>query len=354
VKQQFWSKQILDLVPYTPGEQPKVSNLIKLNTNENPYPPTPKINHLLSHFDIAQLSKYPDPESSKLRATIAEYNNVAAENVFIGNGSDEVLAHAFMAFFRQDKPILMPDISYSFYTVYCDLYNIEATAVPIQSDFSVSLDQYNIENGGIIFANPNAPTGHTISLAEIETLLQSNTQSLVIVDEAYVDFGADSAVELSKQYANCLVIQTLSKSRSLAGLRIGFAIGNKNLIEALERVKNSFNSYPLDSLAQVCAQAAFEDEEYFKETIEKTVTTRQWTTLELQRLDFKVIPSKTNFLFVEHTSQKAVDIMQDLREHNIIVRHFTKDRISNYLRISIGTDQQMEQMIARLKTYLSA
>lgn len=352
MKRKFWSKEILDLVPYTPGEQPKANDLIKLNTNENPYPPTPKINQLLNDFDICHLSRYPDPDSTALKEIIAKYNSVAKNNVFIGNGSDEVLAHAFMAFFRQQKPILMPDISYSFYAVYCNLYQIKATTVPIEEDFSINLGHYNQPNGGIIFANPNAPTGCALALADIETLLIKNTQSLVIVDEAYIDFGAQSAVQLTQKYANCLVVQTLSKSRSLAGLRIGFAIGNANLIEGLERVKNSFNSYPLDMLAQISAQAAFEDDDYFKQTIDKVVITRQWTAKQLQALDFNVLASKTNFLFVEHQHQSAINIMQYLRDHKIIVRHFTKDRIANYLRISIGTDKQMQQLIAILTTHL--
>jgi len=350
VKRKFWSKQILDLIPYTPGEQPKINDLIKLNTNENPYPPTPLVSQLLAQFDIDHLRRYPDPESTQLSQTLADYNNVAVDNIFIGNGSDEVLAHAFMAFFRQQRPILMPDISYSFYTVYCDLYAIKATAIPIEDDFSINLAKYNIANGGIIFANPNAPTGGEVSLQEIEQLLKINQQSLVIVDEAYVDFGAESAVALTQKYDNCLVIQTLSKSRALAGLRIGYAIGNKNLIEALERVKNSFNSYPLDMLAQACAKSAIEDETYFQGTLKKIIATRTWTEQQLATLGFKVLPSKTNFLFVQHKNLAAIEIMQFLRDNKIIVRHFTKEKISNYLRISIGTQSQMQSLIECLNT----
>jgi len=352
VKRKFWSKQILDLVPYTPGEQPKINDLIKLNTNENPYPPSPLVSKLLAQFDIDHLRRYPDPESFELSQTLADYYNVAVDNIFIGNGSDEVLAHAFMAFFRQQQPILMPDISYSFYTVYCDLYAIKATAIPIEDDFSIDLAKYNIANGGIIFANPNAPTGSAISLQQIEQLLETNQQSLVIVDEAYVDFGAQSAVALTQKYDNCLVIQTLSKSRALAGLRIGYAIGNKNLIEALERVKNSFNSYPLDMLAQACAKTAIEDEDYFQSSLKKIVATRTWTEQQLASLDFKVLPSKTNFLFVQHKNLAAIEIMQYLRDNKIIVRHFTKEKISNYLRISIGTQQQMQSLIECLNKLL--
>lgn len=347
----FWSNAIKDLVPYTPGEQPKINNLTKLNTNENPYPPTPKISHILSTFNIDHLKKYPDPESASLAQCIADYNSVDKKNVFIGNGSDEVLAHAFMAFFRQDLPILMPDISYSFYSVYCDLYDIKANAIPLQDDFSIQLEDYNQANGGIIFANPNAPTSRALSLGDIEALLQKNTESVVIVDEAYVDFGCESAVQLSQQYNNCLIIQTLSKSRSLAGLRIGFAIGHEDLINGLERVKNSFNSYPLDMLAQACAQAAFEDEAYFVNCVNSVIKTREWTCQQLTRLGFSVLPSKTNFLMVEHDKHSAADIMLYLRENNIIVRHFNKPRIDNYLRISIGTEAEMTLLIDCLEQY---
>ena len=353
MKRKFWSKQLLDLVPYTPGEQPKINDLIKLNTNENPYPPSPKISQLLAHFDIDHLRRYPDPQSSDLSQTLARYYKVAVDNIFIGNGSDEVLAHAFMAFFRQQQPILMPDISYSFYTVYCDLYEIKARAIPIEDDFSINLAKYEIDNGGIIFANPNAPTGGTVSLSQIEQLLKINSQSLVIVDEAYVDFGAESAVALTQKYDNCLVIQTLSKSRALAGLRIGYAIGNKNLIEALERVKNSFNSYPLDMLAQACAKTAIEDDEYFQTSLKKIIATRTWTEKQLTALNFKVLPSNTNFLFVHHKNLAAIEIMQYLRDNNILVRHFNKEKISNYLRISIGTQQQMQSLLECLKQLMA-
>ena len=349
MKRKFWSKQILDLVPYTPGEQPKINDLIKLNTNENPYPPSPKVVQVLQNFNTDHLSRYPDPSSSALNKVLADYHQVSNNNVFIGNGSDEVLAHAFMAFFRQQEPILMPDISYSFYTVYCDLYDIKATPIAINNDFEIQLTDYNIANGGIIFANPTAPTGSALSLSDIEKLLQVNTESLVIVDEAYVDFGAQSAIELTKKYDNCLVIQTFSKSRALAGLRIGYAIGHHELIEALERVKNSFNSYPLDMLAQACAVASVEDDEYFQKNLKTVCDTRDWTEQQLTALGFTVISSKTNFLFATHSAVSAVDIMTALREKKIIVRHFTKDKISNYLRISIGTDQQMQQLIAELQ-----
>jgi histidinol-phosphate aminotransferase len=349
VERKFWSKEILNLVPYTPGEQPKINDLIKLNTNENPYSPSPKVAHVLESFNTDHLRRYPDPESTELCQALASYYQVNSKNIFIGNGSDEVLAHAFMAFFRQDKPILMPDISYSFYTVYCDLYKIEATSIAIEDDFSINLANYHQDNGGIIFANPNAPTGKEVPLADIEELLIRNTQSLVIVDEAYVDFGGQSAIELTNKYDNCLVIQTFSKARSLAGLRIGFAIGHESLISALERVKNSFNSYPLDMLAQKAAIATIEDNQYFDECVEKIVATRQWTDEQLKTLGFNVIESKTNFIFASHPSIDALAIMQYLRDNKIIVRHFTKEKISNYLRITIGTQEDMQSLIKSLQ-----
>ena len=352
MKCKYWSKQLFDLGPYTPGEQPKINDLIKLNTNENPYPPSPNVAQLLQQFNIGDLSRYPDPNSALLSQALATYHDVEIDNIFIGNGSDEVLAHAFMAFFRQDKPILMPDISYSFYTVYCDLYDIQATPIALKEDFEIQLADYATPNGGIIFANPNAPTGRAICLAEIEKLLQVNQDSLVIVDEAYVDFGAQSATALTQKYDNCLVVQTFSKSRALAGLRIGYAIGHPRLIEALERVKNSFNSYPLDMLAQASAVASIEDDEYFKRSLQTICATRAWTEQQLTSLGFKVIPSKTNFLFVAHASIPAIDIMTFLREKKIIVRHFSKPKIDNYLRISIGTEQQMQQLINQLQAFL--
>jgi histidinol-phosphate aminotransferase len=350
VSRQYWSKPLFDLVPYTPGEQPKIVDLIKLNTNENPYPPTPTISHILAEFPIDHLKRYPDPESSDLKSCLAQYHKIDSDNIFIGNGSDEVLAHVFMAFFRQEKPILMPEISYSFYTVYCNLYDIDYKLLPLAEDFSVSLEDYAQANGGIIFANPNAPTGRALCLQEIETLLKRNRESLVVVDEAYVDFGAQSAIQLTQQYDNCLVVQTLSKSRSLAAQRIGFAVGNPALIEGLERVKNSFNSYPLNSVSQKMAVAAYQDESYFQETVSKVINTRSWTQTQLESLGFDVIPSKTNFLFASHKTLDAAKIMQSLREKGIIVRHFSKPKINNYLRISIGTDDQMQRLIEALKS----
>ncbi|MGB1238054.1 MAG: histidinol-phosphate transaminase [Pseudomonadales bacterium] len=350
----YWSKALTDLVPYAPGEQPKVTQLVKLNTNENPYPPSPKVASLLQHFDPDNLKRYPDPQNSALVEAIAEHANVAPNHVFIGNGSDEVLAHAFMAFFRQPKPLLMPDISYGFYTVYANLYGIDARPIALRDDLSIDLRDYDSDNGGIIFANPNAPTSLAQPLAEIEALLQRNTESVVIVDEAYVDFGAQSAVELTARYDNCLVIQTLSKSRSLAGARIGFAIGHPDLIQGLERIKYSFNPYSLDMLAEQMATAAIQDRPYFDSCIKKIIATREHSTQALRALGFNVLESKTNFLFVSHPSHRATDLMQHLRAHNIIVRHFTKPSIEHFLRISIGTDEQMQQLLECLQNYLNS
>ena len=347
----FWSDAIRDLTPYVPGEQPKVSNIIKLNTNENPFGPSPKVTHAIHSFESNKLRKYPDPDSTSLKNTLADYYNVSSNQVFVGNGSDEVLAHAFMAFFRQKEPLLMPTITYSFYDVYCNLYNINYEHISLGDDFSIDLTRYQRPNGGIIFANPNAPTGKALTLDAIEGLLNTNTESVVIVDEAYVDFGAQSAVSLINKYPNILVIQTFSKSRSLAGMRVGFALGNAELIEGLERVKNSFNSYPLDMLAQDTAIAAIQDEQYFQETTQQIISTREWTTAQLESIGFNVVPSKTNFVFATHRYLPGAELMGFLRTHNILVRHFSRPGIENHLRITIGTPDEMSAFIDCLKKH---
>ncbi|SIS75835.1 histidinol-phosphate transaminase [Neptunomonas antarctica] len=347
----YWSEAIQNLTPYVPGEQPKGSNIIKLNTNENPFPPSPKVAEAIHQFDTDRLRLYPDPDASALKQTLADHFEVAPDQVFVGNGSDEVLAHTFMAFFRQPKPLLLPDISYSFYDVYCNLYAIEAVHIPLQDDFLLALEDYTQANGGIIFANPNAPTGRALTLDQIEVLLQRNTETVVVVDEAYVDFGAETAIKLVNQYPNLLVIQTFSKSRSLAGMRVGFAIGNAELIEGLERVKNSFNSYPLDMLAQVTAIAAIEDNQYFLECTQQIIQTRDWTTVQLESLGFKVIPSKTNFLFTSHRYIAGAELMGFLRTHSILVRHFSRPGIDNHLRITIGTESEMQALIDCIKRH---
>jgi len=347
----YWSDAIKDLTPYTPGEQPKVDNLIKLNTNENPYPPAPAVVEAIKSFDTDRLRLYPDPDCSALKEGLAHYHQVERNQVFVGNGSDEVLALAFMAFFRQPQPLLLPETTYSFYDVYCNLYDIDYRQIPLKEDFSIDLTDYHQPNGGIIFANPNAPTGRALPLGEIEALLQRNTESLVIVDEAYVDFGAESAIELVRRYDNVLVIQTFSKSRSLAGMRVGYAIGHQDLIDGLERVKNSFNSYPLDMLAINSATASLADEEYFQQTNQKIIDSREWTAKQLEQLGFIVLPSSTNFLFTQHRFIEGAELMGYLRTKNILVRHFSKPGIDNYLRITIGTQQEMDTLIETLKQH---
>lgn len=341
----FWSPAIQSLIPYTPGEQPKVDGLIKLNTNENPYPPAPGVEAVLRHFDSERLRLYPDPDCLALKQALADTAGLARNQVFVGNGSDEVLALTFMALLRQPKPLLLPETSYSFYNVYIDLFGIDARHIPLTEDFRIDLDAYSGENGGIIFANPNAPTSVSLDLNAICALLERNTDSVVVVDEAYVDFGAESATRLVDQYPNLLVIQTFSKSRSLAGMRVGFAFGHPELIEALERVKNSFNSYPLDMLAQQTAIATLEDKEYFIQCVNQVIETRRWTTERLQQLGFDVLPSHTNFVFTSHPRVAACELMQYLRDNKILVRHFTKPGINNHLRITIGTDDEMQALI---------
>jgi histidinol-phosphate aminotransferase len=341
----FWSPAIRSLTPYTPGEQPRIDGLIKLNTNENPYPPAPAVQQVIATFDAERLRLYPDPECRSLKQALANTQGLQPRQVFVGNGSDEVLALAFMAFLRQDQPVLLPQISYSFYNVYLELFGIEARHIPLRADFSINLDDYQERNGGIIFANPNAPTGIAIPLGEIRRLLERNRESVVIVDEAYVDFGAESATALVNEFPNLLVSQTFSKSRSLAGMRVGFAYGQAELIEGLERVKNSFNSYPLDMLAQRVAIAALEDRAYFDRRCRQIIATREWSTAQLTALGFEVLPSHANFLFASHPNVAGAELMQHLREQRILVRHFPQPGIDNHLRITVGTDEQMRALL---------
>ncbi len=346
----FWSPIVHELSPYVPGEQPKIANLIKLNTNENPYGPSPKALEAIRLSTSDQLRLYPDPDSTRLKETIANYYSVEPENVFVGNGSDEVLAHVFNAFFQQDKPILFPDITYSFYPVYCGLYSIAYKTIALTEKFELALSDYSIENGGIIFPNPNAPTGRVLSLVEIESLLRNNTDSVVVVDEAYIDFGGDTAISLVSKYPNLLVTQTLSKSRSLAALRIGLAVGNKALIEGLIRVKDSFNSYPVDTLAANAAIQAFEDKAYFEKMCNKVIHDREWITVEMTALGFEVLPSAANFIFATHPDCDASELAAGLRKKGIIVRHFSKEKINQYLRISVGTSTENQLLLAALDT----
>jgi len=349
----FWSDIVHKLTPYVPGEQPKLTNLVKLNTNENPYGPSPKVIEALKAEAADSLRLYPDPNSDALKAAIAHNYHLKPEQVFVGNGSDEVLAHVFQALLKHEKPLLFPDITYSFYPVYCGLYGIDYQAIPLAEDFSINIDDYDRPNGGIIFPNPNAPTGIPLALAQVEKILQKNPESVVVIDEAYVDFGTESAVGLINKYPNLLVTHTLSKARSLAGLRVGYAMGSPDLIEALIRVKDSFNSYPIDRFASAGAIAAMQDTAYFDKTCKQVVNTREALVRDLTRLGFEVLPSGANFIFAKHPAWQGADLTARLRERSIIVRHFKSPaRISPYLRITIGTDEQSELLINALSDIL--
>ena len=341
----FWSDTVKVLKPYVPGEQPQIQGLIKLNTNENPYPPSPQVIAAIAAANDGSLRLYPDPQARGLRQCIAAYHGVEPGQVFVGNGSDEVLGLVFAALLKHDAPLLFPDISYSFYPVYCGLYGIDYRMVPLNDDFEIVVDDYFQPCGGVIFPNPNAPTGCLLSLAAIESLLRAQPDVVVVVDEAYVDFGGESAIALVAHYPNLLVVQTLSKSRSLAGLRIGFAIGHPVLIEALERVKNSFNSYVLDRLALAGAVAAFDDEAYFQQTRHAVMASRELVSAGLRELGFDVLPSAANFVFARHPQHDAAVLAARLRERAIIVRHFAQPRIGQFLRISIGTENECSQLL---------
>jgi histidinol-phosphate aminotransferase len=351
---QYWSDIVHDLTPYVPGEQPKLSQLIKLNTNENPYGPSPRVLAAINQATNADLRKYPDPSASALKAEIAQYHGVQPDWVFVGNSSDEVLAHTFRGLLKQAKPLLFPDITYSFYPVYCGLFEIDYKEIPLRADFQLDIDDYDQDNGGIIFANPNAPTGINLGLDAIRQLLERNRYSVVVVDEAYVDFGGASATTLVREFPNLLVIQTLSKSRGLAGLRVGFAIGDPALINGLERIKNSFHPYALCALSLAGAKAAFEDEAYFQQTRNKVIRTRDASTQALLSLGFTVLPSAANFVFASHPEHDAGALFQALRARNIIVRYFDRPRLRDFLRISVGTDQEMAALIEALREITSA
>jgi histidinol-phosphate aminotransferase len=344
----FWSPFVKDLVPYVPGEQPKLAKLVKLNTNENPYGPSPKALAAMQAELNDDLRLYPDPNGERLKQAVADYYGVQPAQVFVGNGSDEVLAHAFHGLFQHDKPLLFPDISYSFYPVYCGLYGISAEEIALDQQLQIRLEDYVRPNGGIVFPNPNAPTGCLLALDTIERLLRANPDSVVLVDEAYIDFGGQSAIALVDKYPNLLVTQTLSKSRSLAGLRVGLAVGHPELIEALERIKNSFNSYPLDRLAIAGAAAAFEDRTYFEQTCRQVIDSRESVVTGLQALGFEVLPSAANFVFARHPHKDAATLAAGLREQGVIVRHFKQARIAQFLRISIGAPEQNQALLDAL------
>jgi histidinol-phosphate aminotransferase len=349
----YWTDLVKSLEPYVPGEQPRVDNLVKLNTNENPYGPSPKALAAIAGATGDNLRLYPPPDSDQLKASLAGHFGLDRDQVFVGNGSDEVLAHLFHAFFVGKAPILFPDITYSFYPVYCGLYGVEFETVPLTDDFTINPADYSKANGGVIFPNPNAPTGVALALDAVEQIVAANPDSVVVVDEAYVDFGAESAVALINRYPNLLVVQTLSKSRSLAGLRVGFALGQAGLIEALERVKNSFNSYPLDQLAIAGASAAIEDTAYFQQTCQAIITSRQQLVSELTAMGFLVLPSAANFVFAKHSERGGAELAQALRDHRIIVRHFKAPRISDFLRITVGTDAQHQRLFDALHQILA-
>lgn len=350
----YWSAVARELTPYVPGEQPKLAQLVKLNTNENPYGPGPQVLQALRAEASEDLRLYPDPNSDRLRTAIAEAHGVSSAQVFVGNGSDEVLAHVFLALLKQDAPILFPDITYSFYPVYCRLYQIQYREIPLDEGLAIRVEDYfDQPNGGIIFPNPNAPTGRLLALSDIERLLQANSDSVVVIDEAYIDFGGVSAIALIARYPQLLVVHTLSKSRALAGLRVGYAIGQADLIEALVRVKDSFNSYPLDRFAQAGAAASMRDREWFEASRNKVMASRERLVAGLERLDFEVLPSAANFIFARHPAHDGAALAAALRARGIVVRHFAKPaRIQAFLRITVGTDQQCDALLVALREIL--
>ncbi len=348
----FWSPLVHDLRPYVAGEQPVMADIVKLNTNESPYGPSPRALEAIRAAAADTLRLYPEPTSLKLRETIARREGVRADQIFVGNSSDEVLALVFQGLLKHEKPLAFPDVTYSFYPVWSQLFGVQTKIVPLDAQMRIDVAAYGDDCGAIIFANPNAPTGIALSREDIERLLQAHPDKPIVIDEAYVDFGAESTVPLIDRYPNLLVTHTLSKSRALAGLRVGVAIGSRELVDALERVKDSFNSYPLDRLAQAGAIAAYEDEAWFQASCAKVIASRERLTGELQRLGFDVLPSKANFIFASHPAHKAADIFKALRERAIIVRWFDKPRISDRLRITIGTDAECDRLIGALKEIL--
>lgn len=352
MKQAFWSDLTCELEPYTPGEQPRRENLLKLNTNESPYPPSPRVLNAIRNTSGEELLRYPDPRATVLRNAVARHYKLDPEQVFLGNGSDEVLAHVFLGLLKQDKPLLFPDISYSFYPVWCQLHRIDYQRVPLREDFSIAAEDYSREAAAIIVPNPNAPTGRLLALDEIRAFLQSTPQRLLVVDEAYIDFGGETAVPLLEEFDNLLIVQTLSKSRALAGLRVGIALGSPGLIQGLERVKDSFNSYPLGVVAQRAATAAFEDTRWFEDSCRKVIENREFLRAALQDLGFTVLPSAANFLFVKHRAQPGRQLFERLRELGVIVRRWDKPRIEDYLRISVGTREQCESLLETLGAVL--
>lgn len=344
-----WLDNAKKVTPYIPGEQPKGEGIIKLNTNENPYPPSPEVLKVIKEFPAEDLRKYPDPNVSALREEIAGYHKVSVDKVFVGVGSDDVLAMAFMSFFNSKKHILFPDITYSFYDVWCELFNINYKTVPLREDFSVSKAEFAARNGGVVLANPNAPTGLAMTTDNISQLVYLNPDVVVVVDEAYIDFHKESAMSLVGKYDNLLVVRTFSKSRALAGSRIGYAVGSKKLIDVMMAVRNSFNSYTMDSLTQAIGIASIKDEKYFEGRVKKIIDTREWFKEEMKKLGFSFPDSVANFIFATHKNKNAEDIFNSLKEKNIYVRYFNKPRIKDYLRITIGTPEEMVTLLNALK-----
>lgn len=344
-----WESNVRRVEPYVPGEQPKENDIIKLNTNENPYPPSPNAVKALEHFDTNKMRLYPDPDSQILVETLAETYGLKSSQIFVGVGSDDVLSMAFMTFFNSDKPVLFPDITYSFYDVWADVYRIPYKQIPLDENFRINPDDYCCENGGIIFPNPNAPTGVLEGLSMIEKIIKSNPDSIVIIDEAYIDFGGESCLPLIEKYDNLLVVQTFSKSRSMAGMRIGFAMGNEKLIKYMNDVKFSVNSYTMNPVTQICGAESVKDEVYFKKTVDKIIATREDAKIKLKNLGFNFPDSKSNFIFASHNTKPANEIFEELKKRKIFVRYWNKPRISNYLRITVGTPEEMTSLLNALE-----
>ena len=345
-----WTENVRQVVPYTPGEQPKQKNIIKLNTNENPYPPSPLVGKAISEVSLDSLRKYPDPVCGALTQALAKYHGQDVSKVFVGVGSDDVLAMSFLTFFNSDKPVLFPDITYSFYDVWADLFRIPYVQKPLDDDFKIVTSDYDQPCGGIVIPNPNAPTGVAEPVEFFEEMIKAHPECVVIIDEAYVDFGSKSCIDLTNKYDNVLVVRTFSKSRAMAGNRIGYAVGSPQLIKYLSDCKFSFNSYTMDTITLAAGVASIEDDEYFKDKIDAVIATREWTKTQLKELGFDFPDSKSNFIFAKHKSVNAVKIFEELRAKGIYVRHFsTPQRIADYLRISIGTDDEMRRLIDSLR-----
>lgn len=351
--QQEWMKNLRDIEPYVPGEQSREKNIVKINANENPYPPSPEAIKAINEFDCNRLRFYPDANALEFKKALAEFYGVSVENVFLGNGSDDVLELSFQAFFNSDKPIAYPDITYSFYPVWCRLFNIPYKNYPLDDNFRINPEDYKEQNGGVVIPNPNAPTSLGEGREFIERIMEYNKDSVVIIDEAYVDFGGYSSVELTKKYENLLITGTFSKSRSLAGMRIGYAIGSKTLISVLEAVKNSYNSYTLNSVSMAAGTAAIKDRAYFESTVSRVIATRQRVAEELRALGFTVLNSQTNFLFATHNAINIKDYFEWLKAQKVFIRYFNLPRINNYVRITIGTDDEMNVFLNKTKEYLN-